>query len=117
MTESFSASSLNLGTSLVEIAALSTLIGSATAESLILGNRGAAGLPWAAMSTFGSLSVVKACIAAATPSWLRETLGVRNAATDSAIGLSLDLASKYMTREDMARRNLEEAVGIMCERR
>lgn len=108
------ASLARIGNGLVDVAALTALIGSATAESLTLGNRGAAGLPWGTMSIFGSISVAKACIAAATPSWLRETIGVRNAATDSALGLSLDLASTYMNREDMARKNLGDAVGIFC---
>ena len=36
--------SLNLGGSLIEIAALTALIGSTTAESLVLGNKGAVGL-------------------------------------------------------------------------
>ena len=111
-----STSFLNVGSGLIEIAALTALIGSATAESLTLGNKGAAGLAWAAMSTFGALSVVKACVAGATPGWLRETLGVRNDATDSAIGLSLDLNSGYRNREDIARKNLGEAVGVTCER-
>jgi hypothetical protein len=111
-----STSFLNVGSGLIEIAALTALIGSATAESLTLGNKGAAGLAWAAMSTFGALSVVKACVAGATPGWLRETLGVRNDATDSAIGLSLDLNSGYRNREDMASKNLGEAVGVTCER-
>lgn len=110
-----STSFLSIGSGLIEIAALTALVGSATAESLTLGNKGAAGLAWAAMSTFGALSVVKACVAGATPGWLRETLGVRNAATDSAIGLSLDLNSGYRNREDMARKNLGEAVGVTCE--
>jgi hypothetical protein len=103
-----------LGTGLIEITALTTLIGSNTAEQLALGNRGATGLAWMVMSTFGTLSVIKACVAASTPSWLRETLGVRNAMTDAAVGLSLDLSSVYM---DMVRRNLGEAIGVTCERR
>jgi len=107
---------LRVGSGLVEIAAITALIGSTTAESLVLGNRGAPGLAWSSMSVFGALSVTKGCIAAATPGWLRETMGVRNGLTDSAIGLSLNLASKYMNREDMARKNLGEvSVGVMRE--
>src|SRR5262245_24938959 len=68
-----------LGTGLIEIAALTALIGSNTAEQLTLGNRGAAGLAWVGTSTFGSLSILKACLAASTPTWLRETIGVRSA--------------------------------------
>ena len=33
-------------------------------------------MPWAAMSSFGLLFLVKACIAASVPGWLRETMGV-----------------------------------------
>jgi hypothetical protein len=108
--------SLRVGSSLVDIAAVTALIGSNTAESLALGNRGAPGLAWSALSIFGTLSVTRACISAATPGWLRETIGVRNAGADSAVGLRLDLDSKYMNREDMARKNIEKtAQGIVGE--
>lgn len=103
-----------IGGGLVEIAALTALIGSATAESLTLGNKGAPGLAWAASSTFGALSVIKACVAGATPGWLQDSLGVRNTATDLAIGLSFDLDSRYKDREDMARKNLGDPIGVMC---
>jgi hypothetical protein len=79
----------NLGGGLVEIAALATLIGATTAQSLVLGSRGAAGLPYAVMSIFGSPFLIKACISACTPGWLRETMGVRNAQCDAAVGLNL----------------------------
>ena len=52
-------SSLNLGGGLIEIAALTALVGSTTAESLVLGNKGAAGLVWGTMSIFGALSVIR----------------------------------------------------------
>jgi hypothetical protein len=103
------------GSGLIEITALTALIGSSTAEQLALGNRGAAGLAWVGMSTFGCSSIIRACVAGSTPNSLRDTLGVRNAAIDSAIGLNLDLSSTYMSREDLARKNLGETVGIMCE--
>jgi len=106
---------LNFGNGFVEIAALTTLIGSAAASVLVLGNKGAAGLPWAAMSSFGCLSVIKACVSAGSPSWLRETLGIRDTTIDTAIGLSLNLASRHNDREDLARRNLGHAVAITCE--
>jgi hypothetical protein len=106
-----------IGSGLVEITALTALIGSPTAEQLALGDRGAAGLSWVGMSTFGAVSILKSCVAASTPTWLRETLGVRNAATDGAIGLGLDLASKYLDREDMARKSMKNAVGVTCESR
>jgi len=106
-----------LGTGLIEIAALTALFGSGTASQLTLGNRGAAGLAWVGMSIFGSVSVLKACVAASIPSWLRETLGVRNAMADAAVGLSLSLSSVEKDREDLARKSLGEAVGVVCERR
>ena len=106
------ASSLNLGGGLIEIGALTALIGSTTAASLVLGNKGAAGLLWGTMSIFGALSVIKACVAAATPDWLRETLGVRNKETDAAIGLSLDLDSKSLQKKS---RVTTGAVGVACK--
>ncbi|CAF9934422.1 hypothetical protein IMSHALPRED_009712 [Imshaugia aleurites] len=105
------ASSLNLGGGLIEIGALTALIGSTTAASLVLGNKGAAGLLWGTMSIFGALSVIKACVAAATPDWLRETLGVRNKETDAAIGLSLDLDSKSLQKKS----RVTGAVGVACK--
>lgn len=104
-----------IGSGLVEVSALTALIGSPTTEQLTLGDRGAAGLGWVGMSMFGSLSTLKSCVAAWTPSWLRETLGVRNPTTDAAMGLGLDLSSTYMDREDMARRNMKGALGVTCE--
>ena len=105
------ASSLNLGGGLIEIGALTALIGSTTAASLVLGNKGAAGLLWGTMSIFGALSVIKACVAAATPDWLRETLGVRNKETDAAIGLSLDLDSKSLQKKS----RVTGALGVACK--
>jgi hypothetical protein len=82
-------SDFGFGTNLVDLAALTAIIGATTAESLVLGSRGAAGLPWAAMSAFGTLPLIKACIAASTPAWLRDTLGVNTAACQSALGFYL----------------------------
>ena len=101
------ANAATLGSGLVEIAALTALIGSTTADSLILGSRGAAGLPWASLSAFGSLFLIRACIAAATPSWLRDTLGVRNPNCDAAVGLSLNLK-----RASKGTKRVSDAVGI-----
>ncbi|KAL8900096.1 MAG: hypothetical protein Q9207_005864 [Kuettlingeria erythrocarpa] len=97
--------SSDFGAGLIEIAALTALIGSTTAESLVLGNRGAPGLLWGTMSIFGALSVIKACVAAATPGWLRETIGVRSKETDGALGIALTL-------NDSSLRNRRHAVGV-----
>ncbi len=86
--------SQDMRSGILEIAPLTVLIGATTAQSLILGSKGAAGLPWAAMSSFGSIFLAKACIAASTPAWLRDTLGVRNSYSDAAVGVSLDLRRK-----------------------
>lgn len=104
----FTFPSFSLSNGLVEIAALTTLIGSKNAESLSLGSRGAAGLVWATMSTFGALSVVKACLAGSTPEVLRETFGLRNEATDGAVGLGRDLRRG---------KGLERGAGMVRERR
>jgi hypothetical protein len=100
----------NLGNGLVEIAALTSLIGSETAERLVLGNKGPAGLVWATITTFGGASVVKACFSAVIPSWIRDSIAVWTPATDAAIGLSLDLnknGSRY-------RATATTAKGVGC---
>lgn len=102
-----------VGGGLIEIAALTALIGSTTAESLMLGNKGAAGLVWGTMSIFGALSVIRACVSAATPDWLRETLGVRSPETDAAVGLSLDLDVKSLK----GRSRIGGALGVSCANR
>jgi hypothetical protein len=102
------------GNGFLEIAALANLIGSSTAESLALGNRRAAGLPWAAVSSFGILSVIRACVTGASPGWLRETLGVRNSVSDLALGMTLDLAWG-LRGASKARRNAGGVVGIICK--
>jgi hypothetical protein len=105
-----------LGTGLIEITALTTLIGSSTAEQLTLGDRGAVGLAWAGMSIFGSFSVLKACLGAAMPGWLRETVGVRNSAIDNAVGLSLNLAAIYGDKASRVRKNIGEAAGVVVSK-
>ncbi|KAJ7288974.1 hypothetical protein C8J57DRAFT_1281793 [Mycena rebaudengoi] len=104
-----SSSSFSLSNNLVEIGALTALVGSTVAESLVLGNRGAAGVAWAATSSFGTISVVKACFCGASSGWLRETLGIRTASCDSAVGLELPHDSK---RASKLRRNIGEPLAI-----
>jgi hypothetical protein len=57
---------LNFGNGLIEIAALTTLIGSSTAGDIVLGNRGGAGLVWGSITAFGSSPVIKTCASAAS---------------------------------------------------
>ncbi|KAL1878272.1 hypothetical protein Daus18300_002190 [Diaporthe australafricana] len=83
---------------LVELTPLTTLFGAATAESLILASSGAGGLPWAALSCFGSFFLAKACIAAALPSWLSESAGVNSAVTASILGASILLNKRSMLK-------------------
>ena len=92
MNDSGPAPTLNFGNGLIEIAALTTLIGSSTAGDLVLGTRGAAGLVWASITAFGSSSVIKACASAASPGWLRQMLGLRMASSDKVVGMDLSLS-------------------------
>lgn len=102
--------SFNFGNGLIEISALTSLIGSTAADSLALGDKGPAGLVWATMTVFGVMSVVKLFIATATPGWLRESVGVRSPKADATIGLSLDLNKSYKSRGLEAR-----AIAVECE--
>jgi hypothetical protein len=88
----------NISGGLVKIAALTALIGGSTAESPALGNRGACGLPWAALRSFGSIYIVKACVSACTPGWLRDTIGIRTVGSDKAVGCSMSLNRKTNNR-------------------
>ena len=112
-----------LSSGLVEISALTAVVGSATAESLILGNRGSAGVAWAAISIFGLVSIIKACISAATPTVLREALGVRIPSVDDALGVFLPLNAQrqrfkfWNPWEARARRSLGEAKMLIRYRR
>ena len=102
------------GNGLIEIAALTTLIGSQTAEYLALGDRGPIGLPWACLSAFGSFSVIRACITGACPAWLRETLGVRTTISDHSLGMSLDVVRNVRGAAQIKRKE-QEAKGISVE--
>jgi hypothetical protein len=102
--------SFNLGNGLIEISALTSLIGSTAADSLALGDKGPAGLVWAMMTVFGAMSVVKLFIATATPGWLRESVGVRSPKSDATVGLSLDLNKSFKSRG-----REERAIAVECE--
>jgi hypothetical protein len=68
---------------------LTTLVGPAAAETLVLGNHGAAGLAWATMSAFGTGRVISACLSGACVPWLREIMGLRSQLSDSSFGMEL----------------------------
>ncbi|KAJ7072982.1 hypothetical protein C8F01DRAFT_1105927 [Mycena amicta] len=106
---SMSSSSFTFSNNLVEIGALTALVGSTAAESLVLGNRGTAGVAWAAMSSFGAVSVVKACLSGMCSGWLRETLGIRSIASDHAVGFELPMQSRLAVK---ARRGIERPVAV-----
>ncbi|KAJ7656183.1 hypothetical protein B0H17DRAFT_1098509 [Mycena rosella] len=102
---------LGFSNNLVEVGALTALVGSSVAESPILGNRGAAGISWAATSSFGTISIIKACFCGANGGWSRETLGIRTTSSDLAVGLELPHESN---RAAKVRRNIGEPLGIFC---
>ena len=68
---------------------LTTLLGPAAAETLVLGNHGAAGLAWATMSAFGTGRVISSCLSGACAPWLREIMGLRSKLIDSLLGMEL----------------------------
>lgn len=90
-----------LGGSLVEISAVSTIIGAPIAEALIHGLKAACGVVWAPMSCFGVVHVVKACLAASAPDFLRESMGLRNQFVDDAIGVVLPVNRFKQARSRM----------------
>jgi hypothetical protein len=109
----FNLPSFNLGNGLVELGALTTMIGSTVAEAFVLGNKGPAGLVWGTMSAFGSSSVVKACTSAASPGWFRQMIGLRTPVSDGAIGMDLPLAPDFKVVR-MIRSGLKEPLGVSC---
>ena len=79
----------DFGNGFVELAMLTTLVGPTAAETLVLGNHGAAGLAWATMSAFGTGRVIRACLSGACAPWLREIMGLRSKLIDSSLGMEL----------------------------
>lgn len=100
----------NLGNGLIEIATLTSLIGSVAAQSLAMGDKGPAGIVWSTMTIFGAMSVITLFTATATPGWLRDSVGVRSAKSDAVTGLSLDLNKSFKYRG-----RGETAQAIECE--
>jgi hypothetical protein len=74
---------------LVQISSLSTIIGGHSLDELSIGLKGASGLAWTPVSTFGLLKAMKLWIAGVVPSSFRDVLGLRSAVVDDAIGFKL----------------------------
>ncbi|PPQ98315.1 hypothetical protein CVT26_013634 [Gymnopilus dilepis] len=109
----FALPSFNFGNGLVEVSALTTLVGSRIAATLVLGKKGPAGLVLGTMSAFGSSSIVKACASGASPGWLRQMLNLRAGISDSAVGMDLPLSpSSRITH--MVRSGLPDPLGVSC---
>ncbi|KAJ7802497.1 hypothetical protein B0H14DRAFT_2892144 [Mycena olivaceomarginata] len=87
-------SSFGFSNNLVEVSALTALVGSSVAESMVLGNRGSG-----------------VCCSAASSGWLRETLGIRTPSCDSAVGMYL---SHDSARASKLRRSIGEPIALFC---
>ncbi|KAF8904701.1 hypothetical protein CPB84DRAFT_1845237 [Gymnopilus junonius] len=105
---------INFGKGLVEVGALTTLIGSTIAAVLVLGKKGPAGIVWGTISAFGSSSVVKACASGATPGWFRQMVNLRTPVSDAALGLDLPLSPSFKLAR-MARTGLDQPIGVFCD--
>ena len=104
----------NFGSNLIKIGALTALIGPNIAETLVLGDRGSVGLVWGTISTFGASSIIKACISGASSGWLRALLGLRDKASDVAIGLDLELA-RDSRGASKVRSTFDVPLGVSCD--
>lgn len=117
MTNSSSADlfSFSFGSSFIDFTALTNLIGSTAAESLILGNHGAGGVAWATTSAFGLALVIRACISGATPGWLRETIGIRTPVSETAVGMELSSDALYRVAAKARENNTSGPLGFTIE--
>ncbi|GJJ14360.1 hypothetical protein Clacol_008624 [Clathrus columnatus] len=104
--------SLNFGNNIIDVSSLTTLIGSTVGESLILGDRGAAGIAWASTSSFGTLWIIAACVNGASPGWLKEMIGIRTAVSDASLGMTLRCNS---THSQTVRKKMPQAIAIICD--
>ena len=116
-TFSFNLQLPNIGNGFVELAMLTTLLGPAAAETLVLGNRGAAGLAWATMSAFGTGRVISACLSGACAPWLREIMGLRSNVTDSSLGMELSSSSKIINVGSRSRYAAEGPLALSVDSR
>ena len=107
--------SFSFGSTFIDITALTTLIGSSAAEALILGDHGAAGVAWATTSAISLIWVIRACIGAASPGWLRETMGIRTPLSDQAVGMELPSNSFRRTAAKTRRSNVNGPQGLVIE--
>jgi len=112
--QTFTLPPINFGNGLVELSALTTLIGSTIAAVLVLGDKGPAGIVWGTISAFGSSSVVKACAGGAAPGWLRQMFNLRTPISDSAVGMDLPLSPGFKLAR-MVRSSLSQPIGVSCD--
>lgn len=98
-----------VGGGLVEISAVSTIIGAPIAEALTHGLKAACGMVWGPMSCFGVIHVTKACLSASVPDLIRESMGLRNQFVDNAIGVMFDVDRFKQAR---SRTDLGDALAI-----
>lgn len=104
-----SSTASRIGGGLVEISAVATIIGAPIAEALIHGLKGACGMVWAPMSTFGAIHVTKACLSASVPDWLREAMGLSNPIVTNAIGVMLPIT---LSKQSKNRVDLGDAKAV-----
>ena len=92
------------------------LIRENNAPALVLGSRGSAGLVWSTVSVFGALSAIRACMSGASSGSVRSLLGLRSKASDTAVGLDLELA-RDPGRAVRVRHTLDDPLGVSvrCE--
>src|SRR4051812_32739223 len=87
---------------LIQISAITTLIGASTSASLTLGDRAAAGLPWGPISMFGIIHLAKSNLSATLPDWLREPIGLSSANVEAALGKSKRLGYQNIPSNETA---------------
>ncbi|KAF8986757.1 hypothetical protein BDQ17DRAFT_1375831 [Cyathus striatus] len=104
----FTVPSITLNNGLLELTALTTLIGSGIAVSLCFGTRGSAGLAWAPMSAFGTVGSYVLVLL---------TLSFRSSTSDGAIGMELDLGVTWSARANSVRKHMDRALGVVCDAR
>jgi len=107
---------MDVANTLAVITLTTILIRENITPTLVLGNRGSAGLVWGTASVFGALSAIRACMGGASSGSVRSLLGLRSKASDAAVGLDLELA-RDSGRAVRVRHTLDDPLGVSvcCE--